>query len=140
MIILGDAIDGDLANTSWLQWLVVVKSFIMAAKGPAEDFLADRIRRQINSEALYHEKGLKQKLLTVGMILLKTDWGILLVFEILNIWMLCAKHCIFSVADALLHHPDIVSSALDQHCYCGPAVGLLPRLPCPLLDHHHHCL
>ena len=57
VIILGD---GDLANTSWLQWLVVVKSFIMAAKGPAEDFLADRMRRQINSETLYHEKGLKK--------------------------------------------------------------------------------
>ena len=65
MIILGD---GDLTNTSWLQWLVVVKSFVMAAKGPAEDFLADRTRRQHDiGETLYHEKGLKEKMLMLGI-------------------------------------------------------------------------
>ena len=65
MIILGD---GDLADASLLQWLVVVKSFVMAAKGPAEDFLADRTRRKRDiGETLYHEKGLKEKMLMLGI-------------------------------------------------------------------------
>jgi len=57
----------DLANTSWLQWLVVFKSLIMAAKGPAEAFVADRAaKRQKNDISVstpYHEKGFKEKLL-----------------------------------------------------------------------------
>ena len=68
VIILGS---DDLANTSWLQWLVVIKSFIMAAKGPAEDFVADRTtkRQKIDSDVtLFHEKGFKEKLLITGMI------------------------------------------------------------------------
>ena len=65
MIILGD---GDLADTSLLQWLVVVKSFVMAAKGPAEDFLAERTRRQLDiGKTPYHEKGLKEKMLMLGI-------------------------------------------------------------------------
>ena len=65
VIILGD---GDLADTSLLQWLVVVKSFVMAAKGPAEDFLAERTRRQLDiDETPYHEKGLKEKMLMLGI-------------------------------------------------------------------------
>ena len=61
----------DLANTSWLQWLVVFKSLIMAAKGPAEAFVADRAaKRQKNDISVstpYHEKGFKEKLLISGV-------------------------------------------------------------------------
>ena len=62
-------LNGDMKNTSWLQKLVVIKSLIMAAKGPAEEFLAERIKQENDSgDTLYHEKGLKEKLLLLGMI------------------------------------------------------------------------
>ena len=61
----------DLANTSWLQWLVVFKSLIMAAKGPAEAFVADRAAKGQNIDngvtTPHHEKGFKEKLLISGV-------------------------------------------------------------------------
>ena len=38
--------ENDIRNVSWLQWLVVGQSLIMAAKGPAEEFLVSRTKQR----------------------------------------------------------------------------------------------
>ena len=66
VIILGV---GDLTKVSPLQWLAVFKSLVLAAKAPAEDFLADRQTKKRQTDCavtLYHEKGFGEKLLMIG--------------------------------------------------------------------------
>ena len=54
---------------SWLQYLVVVKSLLMASKGPAMDYLEARSRRQTSTDGeacSYLHQGLAEKLLQLG--------------------------------------------------------------------------
>ena len=67
VIILGV---GDLSKVTSNQWLVVFKSLVLSAKAPAEDFLAHRQTKERQTDSavtLYHEKGIGEKLLMIGI-------------------------------------------------------------------------
>jgi hypothetical protein len=61
--------NNSLTDIGWLQWLVILKSLIMASKGPAEDFLSAKWKRKHRRDAtteLYHKKGFGAKLPLIG--------------------------------------------------------------------------
>ena len=59
----------DKNKISWLQYLVIAKSLLMASKGPAVDFLETRSKRQASRETepnLYLHQGFATKLPQLG--------------------------------------------------------------------------
>ena len=61
---------GSFSGTSWLQYIIITKSLIMASKGPAQEFIASSMTSPSCKEGermLFHEMGFKEKFPKIGM-------------------------------------------------------------------------
>ena len=98
---------------SWLQYLVISKSLLMASKGPAMDYLEAHSRRQTSADggtSQYLHQELAQKLPQLGE---NAIFAVLLFYH---------NYGFFRKTDAILLFPDHLPSSLNQPRNCVPSL------------------